>query len=55
MTMNIQIKALAPELFNRYLYFFDSMVFEEKDHRLECYCFSFHFVGESAEWHKEAD
>lgn len=51
--MNIQIKALSPEILEDYLYFFDNICFSENPHWSACYCFSFHFTGKSEEWKRD--
>jgi ribosomal protein S18 acetylase RimI-like enzyme len=51
--MELEIKALSPELKKDYLSFFDGIAFEEHPHWADCYCYSFHFTGKAEEWQRE--
>ena len=51
--MRFKIKALVPGLKEDYLSFFESIEFEEHPHWADCYCYSFHFTGNSEEWLRE--
>lgn len=53
--MDIEIRALSPELLDDYLHFFDNIVFTENPEWSACYCYSFHFTGSPGEWNKESN
>jgi ribosomal protein S18 acetylase RimI-like enzyme len=51
--MRFDIRPLSPELKEDYLSFFESVEFEEHPHWADCYCYSFHFTGNSEEWTRD--
>ena len=44
---------MSPNLISDYLLFFDNIVFDENPDWSNCYCYSFHFTGTTAQWNKE--
>ncbi|MFW9828842.1 MAG: GNAT family N-acetyltransferase [Candidatus Thorarchaeota archaeon] len=50
--MNIQIKALTPDILDDFLYFFDNIAFSDNPDWATCYCHFYHFKGKIEEFFK---
>jgi GNAT superfamily N-acetyltransferase len=48
-----EIKALAPDLLQDFLNFFESVEFRDHPDWSVCYCYSFHFTGNASQWTRE--
>lgn len=44
--MGLEIKPLNKGLREDYLFFFDTILFEENPDRYKCYCYDYHFTGD---------
>ena len=44
--MDFEIKPLTKDLKEDYLFFFDTIAFEDNPDRSQCYCYDYHFTGD---------
>jgi len=47
------VRPISSDNLNDFLTFFEGIEFKEHPHWSACYCYSFHFTGNSEQWNKE--
>lgn len=53
--MNIEIQPLSKHLLKDYLFFFDTMNYNENPEWSVCYCYSYHFTGDESTCTRESN